>query len=83
MTITKMRGFMIKNATIIRQFTFLSGFLILIIFALGAFTFSSSSGLYDLLEKSTSKSIPAIRNMVQADMLHDGLRAVVMESFYA
>lgn len=78
-----MRGFMIKNATIIRQFTFLSGFLILIIFALGAFTFSSSSGLYDLLEKSTSKSIPAIRNMVQADMLHDGLRAVVMESFYA
>lgn len=74
---------MIKNATIIRQFTWLSGFLILIIFSLGVFTFSSSSNLYELLEKSTTKSVPAIRNMVQADMLHDGLRAVVVESLYS
>lgn len=74
---------MIKNATIIRQFTWLSGFLILIIFSLGAITFSSSSNLYELLEKSTTKSVPAIRNMVQADMLHDGLRAVVVEALYS
>lgn len=74
---------MLKNTTVIRQLWLLSFFLVGIITFLGGFTFWRSSAIYTLLQESATKQLPAIRNMVQADMLHDGLRAVVVESLYA
>ncbi len=74
---------MLKNTTVIRQLWMLSFFLVGIITLLGGFTFWRSSAIYTLLQESATKQLPAIRNMVQADMLHDGLRAVVVEALYA
>jgi len=74
---------MLKKTTVIRQLWMLSFFLVGIITLLGGFTFWHSAAIYTLLQDTSTKKLPAIRNMVQADMLHDGLRAVVVESLYA
>lgn len=70
------------KTSIMRQLWMLTMFLVAIIGLLGAFTFWRSSALYSALDTTANKQLPAVRYMTLADMLHDGLRAVVIESLY-
>lgn len=65
-----------------RQLWLLTMFLVAIITLLGGFTFWRSAALFSALDSTTNKQIPALRNMTLADMAHDGLKAIVMESLY-
>ena len=71
-----------KQISIIRQLWMLTMFLVGIITLLGGFTFWRSSVLYNALDDTAHKQLPAIRYMTLADMFHDSLRAVVMDSLY-
>lgn len=70
------------KTSIMRQLWMLTMFLVGIIALLGAFTFWRSTTLFTALDATANKQLPAVRCMTLADMLHDGLRAVVIESLY-
>lgn len=72
-----------RHASIMKQLWLLTFFLIGLITVLGSFTFWRSSQIYELLDQTANQQLPAIRHMVLADMLHDGLRAVVVDSLYS
>lgn len=68
--------------SIMRRLFLLTSFLVGIIFVLGGFTFWRSSRLYKALDATANTQLPAVRHMGLADMLHDALRSVVIESLY-
>ncbi|MFN9065780.1 MAG: MCP four helix bundle domain-containing protein, partial [Bdellovibrionales bacterium] len=72
-----------KKISVLSQLWVLSGFLLSIILILGIFSSWQATNLFQLLDHTAKSQVPAMRNMVMADMLHDGLRAVVMESYLA
>lgn len=74
---------MFAKSSIIRRLWLLSGFLILIVAGLGAFSLIQSSRLFAMVDHTANRQVPAVRHMVTADMLHDGLRAVVIEGYLA
>lgn len=69
--------------SIIRRIWLLSFTLIGLSLLLGAVSFQKSGQILKNLDNVSQTQLPAIRNMTLADMMHDGLRAVVFNALYA
>lgn len=50
---------------------------------LGAISFQKSGNILSNLDNVSQVQMPAVRNMTLADMMHDGLRAVVFNALFA
>lgn len=71
------------NFTIKKQLALLvSGFLLVLIIV-SVFSYFNSSRLMSDFDNVADVQLPAVRNMTLADMMHDGLRSVVLASLVA
>lgn len=71
-----------KTRSIKQKLIFLSASLLLLLVATGVVAFFGNKELGKNLDNISNVQLPAISNMRLADMMHDGLRAVVYRALY-
>lgn len=71
------------NLTLKKQLWSLCGGFLLVLGAVGSLSFWNSKKLAENFDNVASVQLPAVRNMTLADMMHDGLRSVVLASLLA
>lgn len=69
--------------SVTRQVWILTIVLILGLITLGSISYMKSGELLNSLDNVSKTQLPATRNMLMADMMHDGLRAVVYNAIVA
>lgn len=69
--------------TIKHKINILVAILIFAVCTVGLFSYYGISTLAGSLNYSTSVSLPAVRNLILIDMIHDGVKGTVMQSLYA
>lgn len=72
----------IRVVTLSKRFLTLVMTMLLFITLFGAMSYYYASQLLGHLSEVSQVKLPAIKNQTLADMMHDGLRGVVMESLY-
>jgi methyl-accepting chemotaxis protein len=71
------------SLSLVQRLWALTGMLLLNLAVLGGLSSIKSGQLLRYLDSVTGVQLPAVRNMTLVDMMHDGLRAVVMDAFFA
>lgn len=71
------------NLTLKKQLWSLCGGFLLVLGAVGSLSFWNSKKLAEKFDNVASVQLPAVRYMTLADMMHDGLRSVVLASLLA
>ncbi|WP_374076996.1 methyl-accepting chemotaxis protein [Bdellovibrio bacteriovorus] len=69
--------------TLKKQLWFLCGGFLIVLSGVGALSFVNSTRLMEQFDNVANVQLPAVRNMTLADMMHDGLRSVVLASLIA
>lgn len=71
------------NLTLKKQLWSLCGGFLLVLGAVGTLSFWNSKKLAEEFDNVAEVQLPAVRNMTLADMMHDGLRSVVLAALLA
>ncbi|MDH4468963.1 MAG: methyl-accepting chemotaxis protein [Bacteriovoracaceae bacterium] len=70
------------NFTLRQRFYFFGLLMVLLIISFGTFSYKNSETLMKYLSEVSKNKLPALKNQTLADMMHDGMRGVVMEALY-
>ncbi|MEK2643898.1 HAMP domain-containing methyl-accepting chemotaxis protein [Bdellovibrio sp. BCCA] len=68
------------SLSIKKQLLLLCGGFLLVLIGIGSLSFINSTRLMTQFDNVANVQLPAVRNMTLADMMHDGLRSVVLAS---
>lgn len=69
--------------TLKKQLILLCGGFLIVLAGVATLSFVNSTRLMDQFDNVANVQLPAVRNMTLADMMHDGLRSVVLASLVA